>query len=46
MNKFDLDFEIRIRHIWSNFVHRRIYFEIRPSLAGGILAIFDLNILP
>ncbi len=32
MNKFDINFEIRIWHFQSNFVRGRIYFEIRPSL--------------
>jgi len=31
-DKFELDFEIRIRCLSSNFVPMRISFEIRPSL--------------
>ncbi len=31
MNEFDLDFEIRIRRIWSNFVPWRIYFQSCPT---------------
>ncbi len=34
VKNFDLDFDIRIRHIWSNFVPGQINFELSPSIVS------------
>jgi hypothetical protein len=34
LSKFESNFEIRIRHLWSNFVPGRIFFELRPRLVN------------